>query len=119
MVINKTLAKNNIATNYGWVRGKVSLVDQKLREVMDVLKMKPDYSEVYLCLGWLHSKNGEIEKAISAFKKAIELMPDVTVQPLPLNSVKEPTPSPSQEGIQKAPLGRGLRVGELLLPDSV
>ena len=43
---------------------------------MDVLKMRPDYIEAYLCLGWLHSKNGDIEKAIPAFRKAIELMPD-------------------------------------------
>ncbi|MBI5678455.1 MAG: tetratricopeptide repeat protein, partial [Planctomycetes bacterium] len=34
------------------------------------------YTEAYLCLGWLHSKNGDIEKAIPAFRKAIELMPD-------------------------------------------
>jgi len=40
----------------------------------------------------------------------------VTVQPIPLNSVKEPTPSPSQEGNTKSPLlGGDLGVGELLL----
>ena len=39
----------------------------------------------------------------------------VTVQPIPLNSVKEPTPSPSQEGNTKSPLlGGDLGVGELL-----
>src|SRR3990170_8767760 len=38
-----------------------------------------------------------------------------TVQPLPLNSVKELTPSPSQEGNTKSPLlGGDLGVGELL-----
>src|SRR3990172_8996941 len=39
----------------------------------------------------------------------------VTVQPIPLNSVKEPTPSPSQEWNTKSPLlGGDLGVGELL-----
>ena len=39
----------------------------------------------------------------------------VTVQPLPLNSVKKPTPNPSQEGNTKSPLlGGDLGVGELL-----
>src|SRR3989339_1847537 len=39
----------------------------------------------------------------------------VTFQPIPLNSVKEPTPSPSQEGNTKSPLlGGDLGVGELL-----
>jgi len=47
-----------------------------LREVIDVLEMRPDYTEAYLCLGWLHSKNGDIEKAIPAFRRAVELMPD-------------------------------------------
>jgi len=38
----------------------------------------------------------------------------VSVHPLPLNSVKEPTPSPSQEGNTKSPLlGGDLGVGEL------
>ena len=40
---------------------------------------------------------------------------NVTVQHLPLNSAKEPTPSPSQEGNTKSPLlGGDLGVGELL-----
>ncbi len=39
----------------------------------------------------------------------------VTTQPLPLNSVDEPTPGPSQEGNTKSPLlGGDLGVGELL-----
>jgi len=43
----------------------------------------------------------------------------VSVHPLPLNSVKEPTPSPSQEGNTKSPLlGGDLGVGELL-PNSI
>src|SRR3990167_8161669 len=44
----------------------------------------------------------------------------VTVQPLPVNSVKEPTPSPSQEGNTKSPLlGGDLGVGELLPQNDV
>ncbi|MDO8140136.1 MAG: tetratricopeptide repeat protein, partial [Candidatus Brocadiales bacterium] len=76
IINNRTSEKNNIGTDYGWVRGNVSSVDQKQREVLDVLEMKPEYPEAYLCLGWLYWKNGESEKAIAAFKKAIELMPD-------------------------------------------
>jgi len=39
----------------------------------------------------------------------------VTVQPLTLNSVEEPTPGPSQEGNTKSPLlGGDLGVGKLL-----
>ena len=118
MVINKASGEN-VPADYGWVKGNVTSIEQKRREVIDVMKMRPDYTEAYLCLGWLHSKNGEIDEAITACKKAIELMPDVTVQPLPLNSVEEPTPSPSQEGNTKSPLlGGDLGVGELLLPDS-
>ena len=118
MVYNKASGEN-VPADYGWVKGNVTSIEQKLREVIDVLEMRPDYTEAYLCLGWLYSKNGDIEKAIPAFRKAIELMPDVTVQPLPLNSVEEPTPSPSQEGNTKSPLlGGDLGVGELLLPDS-
>jgi len=75
-VVNNKASGENVSADYGWVKGNVTSIEQKLREVMDVLKMKPDYTEAYLCLGWLHSKNGEIEKAIPAFKKAIELMPD-------------------------------------------
>ena len=76
MVINKTSAKDAIFTDYGWIKGKVPLIEQKFREVMDVLEIKPDYSEAHLCLGWLYSKNGEGEKAVTAFKKAIKLTPD-------------------------------------------
>src|SRR3989338_6227618 len=39
-----------------------------------------------------------------------------TVQPLPLNSVKEPTPNPSQEGNTKSPLLEGDLGGGELLP---
>jgi len=75
-MVNNKASGENVPADYGWVKGNVTSIEQKLREVMDVLKMKPDYSEAYLCLGWLHSKNGEPEKAITAFRKAIELMPD-------------------------------------------
>ncbi len=75
-VTDKTSVEKDIIGNYGWIRGKVSSIEQKFREVMDVLEMKTDYAEGYLCLGWLHSKNGELEKAIAAFEKAIELSPD-------------------------------------------
>src|SRR3972149_1686994 len=45
---------------------------------------------------------------------------NVTVHPRPLNSVKEPTPSPSQEGNTKSPLlGGDLGVGELLPQNDV
>jgi len=41
---------------------------------------------------------------------------EITVQPLTLDSVEEPTPVPSQEGNTKSPLlGGDLGVGELLL----
>ncbi|HHT9122092.1 MAG TPA: tetratricopeptide repeat protein [Candidatus Wunengus sp. YC63] len=75
-VVNNKASGGNVPADYGWVKGNVASIEQKLREVIDVLKMKPDYTEAYLCLGWLHSKNGDIEKAIPAFRKAIELMPD-------------------------------------------
>jgi tetratricopeptide (TPR) repeat protein len=76
MISEKTSVNNAISTNYGWVKGKVSSIEQKLREVIDVLEMRPDYTEAYLCLGWLYSEDGESEKAIDAFRKVIELMPD-------------------------------------------
>jgi Tfp pilus assembly protein PilF len=75
-MINNKASGENVPANYGWVRGKVSSIEQKLREVRDVLEMRPYYTEAYLCLGWLHSKNGESEKAIDAFRKVIELTPD-------------------------------------------
>src|SRR3990167_6474111 len=75
-MVNNKASGENVPADYGWVKGNVTSIEQKLREVIDVLKMRPDYTEAYLCLGWLHSKNGDIEKAIPAFKKAIEIMPD-------------------------------------------
>ena len=90
------------------MRGNVLSIEQKLREVIDVLKMKPDYTEAYLCLGWLHSKNGEIEKAISAFKKAIELMPDSHNVHLYLGNVYV------QKGEIKDALGEYNKVWEIL-----
>lgn len=75
-MVNNKASGENVPADYGWVKGNVTSIEQKLREVIDVLKMRPDYTEAYLCLGWLHSKNGDIEKAIPAFEKAIELMPD-------------------------------------------
>lgn len=74
-IIHNNQEQDFNTTDYGWVRGKVASFEQKLREVLDVLEMKPDYREGYLCLGWLYSKNGDIEKAIAAFKKATELFP--------------------------------------------
>ena len=80
--IHEAIAMCNMVTgekvpaDYGWVKGNVPSIEQKLREVIDVLKMRPDYAEAYLCLGWLHSKNGEIDEAITAFRKATELMQD-------------------------------------------
>src|SRR3990170_6880299 len=52
-------------------------------------------------------------------KNKLMITNSVSVHPLPLNSVKEPTPSPSQEGNTKSPLlGGDLGVGELL-PNSI
>lgn len=68
---------NSRVHDYSWVRGNVPSIEHKFREVVDVLQIKPDYPEAYVCLGWLHSKNGEGEKAIAAFRKAIEFMPDL------------------------------------------
>src|SRR3990172_5228936 len=75
-MVNNKASGENVPADYGWVKGNITSIEQKLREVIDVLKMRPDYTKAYLYLGWLHSKNGEIEKAIPAFRKAIELMPD-------------------------------------------
>src|SRR3989304_4223150 len=48
-------------------------------------------------------------------KNKLMITNSISVHPLPLNSVKEPTPSPSQEGNTKSPLlGGDLGVGELL-----
>ncbi len=68
--------ENNRIYDYSWVRGNVPSIEHKFREVMDVLQIKSDYPEAYVSLGWLHSKNGEGEKAAAAFRKAIEFMPD-------------------------------------------
>ncbi len=76
MAVNKISGKNDRVNDYGWVRGKVSSIEQKFREVLDVLEIKSDYPEAYLCLGWLYSKDGEHEQAITAFKKVLELTPD-------------------------------------------
>jgi len=75
-MVNNKASGEKVPADYGWVKGNVTSIEQKLREVIDVLKMRPDYAEAYLCLGWLHSKNGEIDEAITAFRKATELMPD-------------------------------------------
>ena len=75
---------------------------------MDVLKTRPDYIEAYLCLGWLHSKNGEIDEAITAFRKAIELMPDSYNAHLCLGNVYV------QKGEIKDALGEYNKVWEIL-----
>ncbi|NUO09424.1 MAG: tetratricopeptide repeat protein [Candidatus Brocadia sp.] len=76
MVIDKISANGKSIKDFGWMRGKVPFIDQKFREVMDILEIKSDYAEAYLCLGWLYSKKGEDGKAISAYKKVIGLTPD-------------------------------------------
>ena len=68
--------QNNRVRDYGWIRGNVPSIEQKFREVMDVLEVKPDYTKAYLCLGWLYSKNGEAELAINSFRKIPESTPD-------------------------------------------
>lgn len=75
-MITESSENNDMIKSYGWIKGGVPSIEQKFREVMDVLEIKSDYTEAYLCLGWLHSKNGEHEKAVAAFKKAAELTPD-------------------------------------------
>ncbi len=75
-LINNKASGENVPADYGWVKGNLTSIEQKLGEVIDVLKMRPDYTEAYLCLGWLHSKNGDREKAIPAFRRAVELTPD-------------------------------------------
>ena len=71
-------------------------------------KTRPDYIEAYLCLGWLHSKNGEIDEAITAFRKAIELMPDSYNAHLCLGNVYV------QKGEIKDALGEYNKVLEIL-----
>src|SRR3972149_4667758 len=72
-MVNNKASGENVPTDYGWVKEKVSSLEQKLREILDVLEMKPDYKEAYGCFGGVHSKSGETEKAINAFRKVIEL----------------------------------------------
>ena len=75
-IVNKTVENDRVTKDFSWVKGTVPSIEQKFREVLDVLEIKPDYTDGYLCLGWLHSKNGEMGKAVNAYKKAIELAPD-------------------------------------------
>ena len=63
----------NAASDYSWIKGNTLSIDQKFREVADVLQTNPNYREAYLCLGWLHSKNGEPEKSLAAYRKVVEL----------------------------------------------
>ncbi|WKZ19300.1 MAG: tetratricopeptide repeat protein [Candidatus Jettenia sp. CY-1] len=74
MIMNKPRSHDGALKDYSWIKGKVPSIEQKLREVMDVLELKPDYQEAYTCLGWLHAKNGEAEKAIASYRKALELI---------------------------------------------
>lgn len=74
--IIESAENNDMIKSYGWIKGKVPSIEQKFREVLDILEIKSDYPEAYLCLGWLYAKNGEHEKAIAAFQKAVELTPD-------------------------------------------
>lgn len=76
MALDTLSRKNETVNTYGWIRGKIPSLEQKFREVMDIIETKPDYPEAYLCLGWLHAKNGEHGEAVAALKKAAELMPD-------------------------------------------
>lgn len=76
MALDIMSAKNRVVNDYGWIRGKIPSIEQKFREVMDIIEIRPDYPEAYRCLGWLHAKNGEHEKAIAALKRAVELAPD-------------------------------------------
>ncbi|TLD42197.1 MAG: Tetratricopeptide TPR_2 repeat protein [Candidatus Jettenia ecosi] len=74
MIMNKPRSHDGALKDYSWVKGGVPSIEQKLREVMDVLELKPDYQEAYICLGWLYAKNGEAEKAIASYRKALELI---------------------------------------------
>ncbi|MCF6156038.1 MAG: tetratricopeptide repeat protein [Candidatus Brocadia sp.] len=75
-MIIESAENNDMIESYGWIKGRVPSIEQKFREVTDILEIKSDYTEAYVCLGWLHSKNGEHEKATAAFKKAVELTPN-------------------------------------------
>ncbi|MCF6159418.1 MAG: tetratricopeptide repeat protein [wastewater metagenome] len=79
--------------DYGWIKGNVPSIGQKLREVTDVLRLKPDYGKGYVCLGWLYSKNGESEKAVDSYRKAIALLSDVYDSKLPSGSAGSNFPS--------------------------
>jgi len=82
--LNAQSSHPNAASDYSWIKGNVPSIEQKFREVVDVLQTNPYSREAYLCLGWLHAKNGESEKSIAAYRKALELtMPG---QPAPKNS---------------------------------
>lgn len=74
MIMNKLRSHDGALKDYSWIKGNVPSIEQKLREVMDVLELKPDYQEAYICLGWLYAKNGEAEKAIASYRKALELI---------------------------------------------
>lgn len=74
MIMNKPPSNSDILKDYSWIQGKVLSIEQKFREVLDVLVSKPDYPEAYICLGWLYAKNGEAEKAITSYRKALELI---------------------------------------------
>ena len=46
-----------------------------------MLQTNPNYREAYLCLGWLHSKNGEPEKSLAAYRKVFELTSNSQLAP--------------------------------------
>ena len=71
----------NAASDYSWIKGNTPSIEQKFREVVDVLQTNPNYREAYLCLGWLHSKNGEPEKSLAAYRKVFELTSNSQLAP--------------------------------------